>query len=316
MGNSWASGSPPLLGETHDPTFVWKIHNFKDLVSRRGVMTAVSAPFYRYGFKWFLAVAPRHREAGSLYTYVSPCLGMVRDTMQSEPEYYVVAVFELSIYNHSNGMYYGYRARSSFSVKHPISEYKCLIPLSELLKSSDFLHDDCCVFAVEILNIDVFSPEKKAIVKATTVQNLFIQKNGFIKKMYSVSMNFLELKPNDLIHSHTFELGGHKWYLGIYPHGDQYSTGYLSLYMYLEALEGDPPLEPRPAVDLVVSIVDQKYGIDHFRKTIGVVVYPGKHRWGFSNFCPLSTLQDQPRGYIVESRCVIQVEMAIVGSSN
>ncbi|XP_071677254.1 uncharacterized protein [Lolium perenne] len=268
MGNSWGS-APPVLGETHHPTFVWKIHNFKDLVSRRDVMTAVSAPFYRSGFKWFLVVAPRYREPGSLYSYVSLGLGIVRDTMQSEPGYFVEVVFEVSIYNHSNGMYYGYRARSNFSVKHRISEFECLIPLSELLKSSDFLHDDCCVFGVEILSIDVFSPEKRAIVKATTVQNFVIQKNRFIKKTYSVTMNFLELKTNDLIRLRTFELGGHKWYLGIYPHGDQYITGCLSLYMYLDAPEGDPALEHGPAVDLVVSIVDQKYGIDHFRKIIG-----------------------------------------------
>jgi hypothetical protein len=90
-----------------------------------------------------------------------------------------------------------------------------LIPLSELLKSSDFLHDDCCVFGVEILSIDVFSPEKRAIVKATTVQNFVIQKNRFIKKTYSVTMNFLELKTNDLIRLRTFELGGHKWYRSV-----------------------------------------------------------------------------------------------------
>jgi hypothetical protein len=49
--------APPVLGETHHPTFVWKIHNFKDLVSRRDVMTAVSAPFYRSGFKWYASLS-------------------------------------------------------------------------------------------------------------------------------------------------------------------------------------------------------------------------------------------------------------------
>ena len=66
---------------------------------------------------------PRHREAGSFYQYVSLCLRISRDTMQSKPGYYVVAVFELSIYNHSNGMYYGYRGNSvhffSLSQIHP-----------------------------------------------------------------------------------------------------------------------------------------------------------------------------------------------------
>jgi hypothetical protein len=45
-----------------------------------------------------------------------------------------------------------------------------LIPLKELLKSSTFLVDDICVFGVEILKVDVSSPEEKAVVvqKKTT----------------------------------------------------------------------------------------------------------------------------------------------------
>jgi hypothetical protein len=74
------------------------------------------------------------------------------------------------------------------------------------------MHDDCCIFGVEILKIDVFSPEKKAIVKRTTVQNLVIQKKGFLKETYNASIkNFLPQKSKDLIRSPTFELGGHRW---------------------------------------------------------------------------------------------------------
>jgi hypothetical protein len=91
-----------------------------------------------------------------------------------------------------------------------------LIPLQELLKSSAFLVDDSCVFGVEILKIDISFPEKLIIdglfeKKATTVQNLFVQKKGFIKGSYTWTMdnNFLEL---DFVRSPTFEVGGHKWY--------------------------------------------------------------------------------------------------------
>mgnify|MGYP000919642735 FL=1 len=96
------------------------------------------------------------------------------------------------------------------------SNKECLIPLQELLKSSAFLVDDSCVFGVEILKIDVSSPEKKDVVvqkKATTVQNLFIQKKGFIKGTYTWTMdNFLELDLKHFVRSPTFEVGGLKWY--------------------------------------------------------------------------------------------------------
>jgi hypothetical protein len=91
-----------------------------------------------------------------------------------------------------------------------------LIPLEELLKSSAFLVDDSCVFGVEILKIDVSSPEMKSVAvqkKATTVQNLFVQKKGFIKGTYTWTMNnFLELDSQHFVRSPTFEVGGHKWY--------------------------------------------------------------------------------------------------------
>ena len=58
-------------------------------------------------------------------------------------------------------------------------------------------------------------------------------------------------------------------YLGIYAQGEGHNTGYLSLYMYLDAPDSDPPLEPGPAVDVVLSIVDQKYGVNNFRKSLG-----------------------------------------------
>jgi hypothetical protein len=90
-----------------------------------------------------------------------------------------------------------------------------LIPLQELLKSSNFLVDDSCVFGVEILKIDVSTPEKLMIAglfekKATTVQNLFVQKKGFIKGTYTWTIN--NFPGLDFVRSSTFEVGGHKWY--------------------------------------------------------------------------------------------------------
>ena len=73
---------------------------------------------------------------------------------------------------------------------------------------------------MEILKIDVSSPEKKDVVvqkKATTVQNLFIQKKGFIKGTYTWTMdNFLELELKHFVRSPTFEVGGLKWYTSSY----------------------------------------------------------------------------------------------------
>jgi hypothetical protein len=39
--------------------------------------------------------------------------------------------------------------------------------------------------------------------------------------------------------------------------------------MYLDAADDDPLLETGPAVELDLSIVDQKYGVNHFRRNLG-----------------------------------------------
>jgi hypothetical protein len=88
-----------------------------------------------------------------------------------------------------------------------------LIPLEELLKSSDFLVDDSCVFGVRILKANVNKPI--VIPKPITVQNIFLQKKGFIKGTYTWTMNnFLDMKLP--VFSPAFDVGGQKWYPSIF----------------------------------------------------------------------------------------------------
>ncbi|KAM0898720.1 hypothetical protein ACQ4PT_021776 [Festuca glaucescens] len=105
-------------------------------------------------------------------------------------------------------------ANYNFDFKNDYSKKECLIPLKELLKSSTFLVDDICVFGVEILKVDVSSPEEKAVVvqkKTTTVQNMFLQNKGFIEGTYTWTINnFSELYSKHFVRSPTFEVGGLK----------------------------------------------------------------------------------------------------------
>ena len=117
------------------------------------------------------------------------------------------------------GVYFSYcylylwAASYNFQAKQTHSETKCLIPLEELLKSSDFLVDDSCVFGVRILKANVNKPI--VIPKPITVQNIFLQKKGFIKGTYTWTMNnFLDMKLP--VFSPAFDVGGQKWYASIF----------------------------------------------------------------------------------------------------
>jgi hypothetical protein len=109
-------------------------------------------------------------------------------------------------------------ASDVFDVKKARSDRKCLIPLAELLNSSEFLVDDSCIFGVKILAANFHSLKMKHTPlvhqnRTTTTQNLFLRKEGFIKGTYTWSMtDFLDLALKPSVLSPVFEVGGYKWY--------------------------------------------------------------------------------------------------------
>ncbi|VAH22317.1 unnamed protein product [Triticum turgidum subsp. durum] len=314
MGNS-GSTAPAPLGKTHVPDLEWKVHDFSVLLETKAT-SAISALFHCSAYNWCLLLTPKHKQDDKENLYVALSLMISKGDLEQGQT--VHAVFELSIFNHSNGMYCGYKASYNFAFNNAQSKKECLIPLQELLKSSAFLVDDSCVFGVEILKIDVSSPEKKAVVvqkKATIVQNLFVQKKGFIKGTYTWTINnFLELDSQNFVRSPTFEVGGHKWYIGMYPHGERRSTDCLALGLYLESLD-ELFIESRKVVQITLSILDQKTG-KYFTRTTDLLVCTHREGWGWFDFLPLKELQGMSRGYLIESKCVLKADFTIFGSSN
>ncbi|KAL6640945.1 hypothetical protein ACP70R_019126 [Stipagrostis hirtigluma subsp. patula] len=320
MGNSCVTSKPPALpGKTHDPAFEWKVYGFSSLIER-GAISATSATFHCGGYKWFLQVTPMHKRSGDKVPYVALDLALNRIGFKSG--YIMNAVFELSMYNHSNGTHCGHRASYSFSVKNTHSEKIRLIALDELLKSSDFLVDDSCVFAVRILKADVSSPKKNPVgisKKPTTVQNLFLQKKEFIKGTYIWNCDFNSRDLKLPVLSPAFEVGGHKWIINMHPLGDQYSTNSLSLFLHLNDLNELPDPESGMMIELTLSILNQKHE-QHYalagRFVFSNATTSQKVGWGWSNFIPLATLNDLSRGYLVGSTCVLKAEITMIGSSN
>ncbi|CAL4942339.1 unnamed protein product [Urochloa decumbens] len=197
-----------------------------------------------------------------------------------------------------------------------IQRKKCLIPLEELLKSSDFLVDDSCVFGVRILKVDVSSQNKPTVIpkEPIMIQNIFLQKKGFIKGTYTWTMNnFLGMKLPVL--SPAFEVGGHKWHINMYPLGDQYSTNSLSLYLHQHDLN-KLPLESGMMIELTLSILDQKHEKHYTVTGRFLFAKTAKNGWGWPNFIPLKTLMDPSRGYLVGSNCILKADATIIGSSN
>ncbi|KAM0823053.1 hypothetical protein ACQ4PT_071124 [Festuca glaucescens] len=285
MGNA-GSTSPPSLGKAHFPHLEWKIHDFSALL-KTGTKSAKSSYLHCSGYKWFLQVTPSTSKRTGVETpYVGLCLKLCWSSL--EPGDTVNAAFELSVYNHSKRIYCGYKASHNFDLENTLSK-------------NEFT-----------------SPQKKDVVvhkKASTIQNLFIQKKGFIEGTYTWTMdNYLELNTKNLVFSPTFEVGGHKWCIGMYPHGDRHITDCVSLYLFLNASD-ELSAESGMAVELTLSILNQKNG-KHFSMTTGLFVLPGASGWGWPWFLSLKKFKDPLGGCLVGSRCVVKADFTIVGSSN
>ncbi|CAN6318140.1 unnamed protein product [Urochloa humidicola] len=316
MGNSCATGAPlALLGTTCDPDFEWKVYGFSSLL-QRGATPANSAPFHCCGNMWFLQVTPMHKKSGDGVVYLALDLAISRIGLK--PGLIMNAVFELSMYNHSSGTYYGGKASYSFNAKKTHSKKMCLVPLGKLLKSSDFLVDDSCVFGVRILKADISSPKKIPVViseNPITVQNLFLQKKDLVKGTYTWTMNnYFDLKLP--VNSPAFEVGEHKWYIRMHPLGDHYSTNSLSMYLHLHDPKDLPDPEPGMMIELALCILNQKYGKHFTVKGRFVFSIGSKAGWGWSDFMALNRFKDLSRGYLVGSNCILKADITVIGSSN
>ncbi|EEE51142.1 hypothetical protein OsJ_31901 [Oryza sativa Japonica Group] len=145
--------------------------------------------------------------------------------------------------------------------------------------------------------------------KFVSVQNLFLQKKDFTKGDYTWTMNNfpeLDLKPSVL--SPAFEIGRRKWFIRMYPRGDEYSTNSLSMYLFPQSWDKLLP-EPGMMIELTLSILNQNNAQLH--KVSGRFVFASKNGWGWSNFIALNKLKD-----LVGSSCIVKADITIIGSSS
>ncbi|XP_015697297.1 uncharacterized protein LOC102717467 [Oryza brachyantha] len=313
MGNSCITGAPPALPvKIHDPVFLWKIYGFSALL-QRGSLVACSATFRCSGYKWFLEVRPMHKTVADETPYVALNLALSRTGFQAG--YTMNVVFVLSLYNYSKGNFLVFKASYSFDVKNTHSGNICLISHEELLKSSEYLLDDTCVLGVEILQVDVCpSPNRsyRKVVevpkKFVSVQNLFLQKKGFTKGDYTWTMNnFLELDLKLSVPS-PFEIGGCKWFIRMYPRGDEYSTNSLSMFLHPQSSDELSP-ESGMMIELTLSILNQEHV--PLYKLSARFVFADNNGWGWSNFIGLNKFKD-----LVGSSCIVKADITIIGSSS
>ncbi|KAF6988454.1 hypothetical protein CFC21_005984 [Triticum aestivum] len=108
-----------------------------------------------------------------------------------------------------------------------------------------------------------------------------------------------------------FELCGHKWLITIYPSGSDKNPNYLSLYLNMkDSLHKDSAI----LADVSITIKDQETG-KHKKLSARLQLKNCAPTWGWGKFISLEDFKDSSQGYLVKTKCCIEAQIAVIGSS-
>uniref|UniRef100_A0A0E0M8T1 MATH domain-containing protein n=1 Tax=Oryza punctata TaxID=4537 RepID=A0A0E0M8T1_ORYPU len=290
-------------------SFKWMIDGFSSLLAK-GEGWINSRVFEIKGVNWYLQLNPMDRKRDDEREYVSLILELSQTSLK--PDIIIEASFKLLIYDQTYGKHNEYEISNQFHTMSTSSGASCMIPLETLISpSSGFLVGNSCAFGVEF--------SKVAIAKANhRSETLFVFVNKATalcaREVYDWNIeDFFALKS--ICYSPQFEIGGHKWYLSMYPSGCDNSGKFLSLYLHLEKPD---TLSERSGVlvELSLSIKDQVTG--KHRKLTGRCQFSDKEKgdgWGWAKFMSLERFRNLLNGFLVKGKCCIEADLAIIGSS-
>ncbi|XP_057970956.1 uncharacterized protein LOC131159801 [Malania oleifera] len=114
----------------------------------------------------------------------------------------------------------------------------------------------------------------------------------------------------------SFDAGGWKWRLSLYPNGNKRrdGNGYLSLYLVLEE-PGSLPPSWEINVDFKFFLYDQirdKYLTIQDSGARAKRFHGLKTEWGFDKLISLSTFEDESKGFLIGDCCVFGAEVFVV----
>ncbi|CAM0957604.1 unnamed protein product [Alopecurus aequalis] len=309
MGNSCVTGSGQSnQGRSNgaQTTFKWTIDGFSSLLDKGNGWT-YSSVFQIRGLNWYLKLNPRDTKSGDKTEYVSLKLELAKPHARSGTV--VEASFKFLIYDQSYGKHHEEnQASHSFHSTSTTSGTSCMIPLTALKgKSSGFLVNNCCIFGVEFIRV--------VVSKGNDVsETLFVQKINNIcsePQVYNWNIDDFFLLKNGST-SPEFELCGHKWFITIHPSGEDKNGNYLSLFLSMKVSELQ--MNSANLVQISISIKDQETG--KHRKLSGRCQFSKKGpSWGWNKFISLEDFKDSSNGYLVKTKCCIEAEVAVIGSS-
>ncbi|OAY39147.1 ubiquitin C-terminal hydrolase 12 isoform X2 [Manihot esculenta] len=119
--------------------------------------------------------------------------------------------------------------------------------------------------------------------------------------------NFSRINTKKL-YSDTFNVGGYKWRILIFPKGN--NVDHLSIYLDV-ADSATLPYGWSRFAQFSLSVANQIHKKFSIRKDTQHQFNARESDWGFTSFMPLGDLYDPGRGYLVNDTCIVEADVAI-----
>ncbi|XP_037456691.1 uncharacterized protein LOC119327686 isoform X1 [Triticum dicoccoides] len=307
IGNSCVTGSSQSSqghcqeSNGSETTFKWRIDGFSSLLDK-GEGWTNSSVFNIRGFNWYLMLNPRDRKSGDKNEYVSLKL-VLTQTVSERSHLIAKATFKFLIYDQSYGKHHEeHQVSHNFQAASRVSGISCMIPLAKLKEqSSGFLVKDSCVFGIQFIKV--------VAVKGNDVsETLFVQKISNIcsdPQVYTWNIDDFFVLKNPSTSPEFDQL------ITIYPSGSDKNPNYLSLYLNMkDSLHKDSAI----LADVSITIKDQETG-KHKKLSARLQLKNCAPTWGWGKFISLEDFKDSSQGYLVKTKCCIEAQIAVIGSS-
>ncbi|XP_024027946.1 uncharacterized protein LOC21412198 [Morus notabilis] len=291
----------PLQGRDAVPSHhLLKFENFS-LLSKASI-EKYSSEFEAGGYKWNLCIYPTGDKNKDGEGHISIYLEMV-ETSSLRAGWEVNAIFNFFVFDQLRDKYVSPQDVT-------VRRFHCLKTQWGIVKfidleafndpSNGYLVNDTCSFGVEVF-----------VVKTTTkAESLSMTNNPPTRKIAWTFPNVS--KPNcQCYETEPFVAGDYKWRFLLYPNGYQEEgkrNNNITLAVKLDS--STLPFGTKIFLHYTFLVVDQKKCNDVERSDRKLMSSAAR---GFRDFMSQAKFKDLENGFLVDDKCIIQVELKVLG---
>ncbi|CAF2099830.1 uncharacterized protein LOC103869330 [Brassica rapa] len=286
-----------------------KMESFNTLLKSKYSERYVSRPFSAAGYNWTLVVYPNGNKNDKGSGYLSLYAAIDNSTLAPHEEVYVDLRFY--VFNKKEKKYFTIQDTDVWRYNN----FKTMWGFSQVLPGYTFkspyngyLYDgDHCEFGVDVTTPTVFQTSE-----------LFTVANNFKTPTFTWRLLKFSTLLEDTYLSDTFSIGGRRWNIQVNPSGRDKGKGKaLSMYLIVNHNEELRPFE-RIYVRAKLRVLN-KFKFRNVERQIDNWFSRWEtgraYGWGSSEFVPLSNLKDSSKGFLVDDKLTVQVEIEAVSTT-